>query len=78
MALNTITNISHSITTLALRKIQLPYDYDHDGPPPFLNVLLTVKPVHKGHSMEPENVAIMSSCPIYTGLTIVRNGIIHP
>jgi hypothetical protein len=27
----------------------------------------TVKPVYKGHSMEPENVAFMSSCPLYTG-----------
>ena len=29
--------------------------------------LLTVKPVYKGHSREPENVAFMSSCPLYTG-----------
>jgi hypothetical protein len=27
----------------------------------------TVKPAYKGHSMEPENVAFMSSCPLYTG-----------
>ena len=27
----------------------------------------TVKPVYKGHSREPENVAFMSSCPLYTG-----------
>ena len=24
-------------------------------------------PVYKGHSREPENVAFMSSCPLYTG-----------
>jgi hypothetical protein len=29
--------------------------------------LCTVKPVHKGHSREPENVAFMSSCLLYTG-----------
>jgi len=29
--------------------------------------LYTVKPVHKGHSREPKNVAFMSSCPLYTG-----------
>jgi hypothetical protein len=29
----------------------------------------TVKPVYKGHSMEPENVPFMSSCPFYTGWT---------
>jgi len=27
----------------------------------------TVKPVYKGQSWEPENVAFMSSCPLYTG-----------
>ena len=27
----------------------------------------TVKHVYKGHSREPENVASMSSCPLYTG-----------
>ena len=27
----------------------------------------TVKPVYKGHPMEPENVPFMSSCPLYTG-----------
>ena len=29
----------------------------------------TVKPVHvyNNHSREPENVAFMSSCPLYTG-----------
>jgi len=26
-----------------------------------------VKPIYKGHSMEPENVAFISSCPLYTG-----------
>jgi hypothetical protein len=26
-----------------------------------------VKPVYKDHSREPENVAFMSSCPLYTG-----------
>jgi hypothetical protein len=26
-----------------------------------------VKPVYRGHSREPENVAFMSSCPLYTG-----------
>jgi hypothetical protein len=30
-------------------------------------VVNTVKPVYKGHSMEPENVPFMSSCPLYTG-----------
>jgi hypothetical protein len=30
--------------------------------------LSVVKPVYKGHSREPENVAYMTSCPlIYTG-----------
>ena len=28
--------------------------------------LYTVKPVYKGHSRKPENVAFMSSCPLYT------------
>jgi hypothetical protein len=27
----------------------------------------TVKPVYKDHSMEPEHVAFMSSCPLYAG-----------
>ena len=27
----------------------------------------TLKPVYKGHSREPENVAFMSTCPLYTG-----------
>jgi hypothetical protein len=27
----------------------------------------TVKPVYKGHSWESENVAFISSCPLYTG-----------
>ena len=27
----------------------------------------TVKPVYKGHLIEPENVAFMSSCSLYTG-----------
>jgi len=26
-----------------------------------------IKPVHKGHSREPENVAFMSSYPLYIG-----------
>jgi hypothetical protein len=29
--------------------------------------ICTVKPVYKGHSREPGNVAFMSSCPLYTG-----------
>jgi hypothetical protein len=29
--------------------------------------IYTVKPVDKGHSREPENVAFMSYCPLYTG-----------
>ena len=29
--------------------------------------LYTVKPINKGHSREPENMAFMSSCPLYTG-----------
>ena len=28
---------------------------------------ITVKPVYKDHSREPENVTFMSSCPLYTG-----------
>ena len=28
--------------------------------------LNTVKPVYKGHSMAPENVPFMSSCPLYS------------
>ena len=32
-----------------------------------LNNSNTVKPVYKDHSREPENVAFMSSCPLYTG-----------
>jgi hypothetical protein len=27
--------------------------------------IITVKPVYKGHSREPENVPFMSSCPLY-------------
>jgi hypothetical protein len=27
----------------------------------------TVRPVYKDHSREPENVAFMSSCPLYIG-----------
>ena len=30
----------------------------------------TVKPVYKGHSMEPANVPVMSSCPLYTRLEL--------
>jgi hypothetical protein len=26
----------------------------------------SVKPVHKGHSREPENVAFRNNCPLYT------------
>ena len=29
--------------------------------------ICTVKPVYKGHSREPDNVAFMSSCPLYRG-----------
>jgi hypothetical protein len=28
---------------------------------------ITVKPVYKGHSREPENIPFMSSWPLYTG-----------
>jgi hypothetical protein len=28
---------------------------------------IIVKPVYKGHSREPENVAFMSRCPLHTG-----------
>jgi len=28
---------------------------------------VTIKPVYKGHSWKPENVAFMSYCPLYTG-----------
>ena len=31
----------------------------------------TVKPVYKGNSREPENVAFISSCPLYTGYNFV-------
>jgi hypothetical protein len=27
----------------------------------------SLEPVYKGHSREPENVAFMSICPLYTG-----------
>jgi len=30
-------------------------------------VIYTVKLVYKGQPREPENVAFMSSCPLYTG-----------
>ena len=30
-------------------------------------IIYTVKPVYKGHSSEHDNVAFMSSCPLYTG-----------
>jgi hypothetical protein len=33
----------------------------------FVTLSCAVKPVYKGHSREPENVAFMSSCPLYTG-----------
>ena len=29
--------------------------------------IYTVKPVYKGHSREPENVAFLNSCPLYAG-----------
>jgi len=32
-----------------------------------ISIMYTVKPVYKGHSMEPENVPFMISCPLYTG-----------
>jgi len=28
---------------------------------------ITVIPASEGHSMKPENVSFMSSCPLYTG-----------
>ena len=31
------------------------------------SAITTVKPVYKGHSKEPENVAFISSCPLCTG-----------
>jgi hypothetical protein len=34
---------------------------------PLMNNVYKVKPVNEGHSKEPENVAFMSSCPLYTG-----------
>ena len=33
----------------------------------YLYLRYTVKPVYKGHSMEPENVPFMESFPLYTG-----------
>jgi len=36
----------------------------------FESIIYTVKPVYKDHSTdsrEPENVAVMSRCPLYTG-----------
>jgi hypothetical protein len=33
----------------------------------FLDNQYTVKPVYKGYSREPENVAFINSCPLYTG-----------
>jgi hypothetical protein len=32
-----------------------------------ISLQLQYIPVYKGHSREPENVAFMSSCPLYTG-----------
>jgi hypothetical protein len=32
-----------------------------------MRIIYTVKPVYKGHSQEPENVAFMNSCPLYAG-----------
>ena len=34
---------------------------------PIVSNTCTVKPVYKGHSREPENVALMNSWPLYTG-----------
>jgi hypothetical protein len=31
----------------------------------------TVKPVYKGHSREPENVAFISRCPLYIQVKII-------
>jgi len=36
----------------------------------FINIIkgkCTVKPVYQGHTREPDNVAFMSSCPLYRG-----------
>ena len=33
----------------------------------YIESIDTVKPVYKGHPREPENVASLSSCPLYTG-----------
>ena len=33
---------------------------------------ILVKPVYKGHTREPENVAFMSSCPSYAGENYMR------
>jgi len=33
----------------------------------YFKIYNTVKSVYKGYSREPENVAFMRSCPLYTG-----------
>jgi predicted AlkP superfamily pyrophosphatase or phosphodiesterase len=37
-----------------------------------MNNVYKVKPVNEGHSKEPENVAFMSSCPLYTVDTVLQ------
>jgi hypothetical protein len=41
-----------------------------------LHLKVLLKPVYKGHSREPENVAFMSSCPLYTGLNYMHYSLI--
>ena len=44
------------------------YSAPHEKQIEFLTLVWKiVKPVYKGHSMEPENVAFISSCPLYAG-----------
>ena len=46
------------------KKLQPAYSHNQYVGHLLLNI---VKPVYKGHTREPENVAFMSSCPLYTG-----------
>ena len=46
------------------KKLQPAYSHNQYVGHLLLNI---VKPVYKGHAREPENVAFMSSCPLYTG-----------
>ena len=41
--------------------------HQDEWPLPLNVIIITVKPVYKGHSREPENLIFKSSCPLYTG-----------